>query len=81
MQEFIDMGDHLKAVFTFGDFVEAIDFVNQVADAAIEVDHHPDICLHDYKNVTVILTTHDAGKKVTEKDWNLAVKIKQLLED
>ena len=78
MKKFIEDGNTLKALFEFGDFLEAVDFVNQVADVAMQLDHHPDILLHDYKNVTVTTTTHDAGNKITEKDRELAQKIEEL---
>ena len=80
MKKFIEDSDTLKALFEFGDFIEAVDFVNQIADVAMQVDHHPDILLHDYKNVTVTTTTHDAGNKVTAKDRELAEKIEELME-
>jgi 4a-hydroxytetrahydrobiopterin dehydratase len=78
MKHFIEMNDHLKAIFTFGSFIEAIDFVNQVADLAEQAGHHPDILIHDYKKVTLTLTTHDQGSKITKKDWDLANQIEQL---
>ncbi len=64
----------LQREFTFKDFKEAMDFVNNVADVAEEVQHHPDIFIHDYKNVKISLTSHDAGK-VTDKDHDMAERI------
>lgn len=78
MKKFVEMDDHLKAVFTFGSFIEAVDFVNQVADVAEQLDHHPDILIHDYKNVTITITSHDQGNQVTDKDWELSEKIESL---
>lgn len=80
MKYFIEDQNTLKAMFTFDSFVEAVDFVNQVADVAIQVDHHPDILLHDYKAVTVTTTTHEADNTVTDKDKELAAKIEALME-
>lgn len=80
MKRFIEEGNTLKALFEFGDFLEAVDFVNQVADVAIQEEHHPDIFLHDYKNVTITTTTHDEGNTITQKDRDLADKIEALLE-
>ncbi len=77
MKKFVEFEDKIKAVFTFNDFLEAIDFVNQVADLAMQADHHPDILLHDVKSVTITLTTHSEGK-VTQKDWDLADQIEAL---
>ncbi len=63
--------------FVFGNFNQAIKFINQVAALSEKADHHPDICLYDYKNVKIILSTHQENK-ITEKDYELAKKIDQL---
>lgn len=39
-----------------------------------KMDHHPDLHLTNYKKLTGVLTTHDAGD-VTERDFKLAKKI------
>lgn len=67
----------LTKQFVFSNFNQAMEFVNGVATLAEEVNHHPDIHLHQYRKVTISLTTHDEGK-VTEKDWQLAERIDQL---
>jgi 4a-hydroxytetrahydrobiopterin dehydratase len=41
------------------------------------MDHHPDLQLHRYKRVKIMLTTHDAGG-ITQKDFDLAAKIDRL---
>jgi 4a-hydroxytetrahydrobiopterin dehydratase len=60
----------LKRTYTFPDFVEAMKFVNQLADEAERVQHHPDIDIR-YNKVTIALTTHDSGG-ITGKDFQLA---------
>lgn len=70
----------LTREFTFTNFKQAIAFVNQVAELAENQNHHPDILIHDYKKVTITLTTHDAGNKITSKDTKLAKKINGILE-
>ncbi len=67
----------LEKEFVFGNFKEAIHFVNQIMPLAEAADHHPDILIHSYKKVKVVLTTHSEGK-VTEKDYALADKIDKL---
>lgn len=52
------------------DFRTAIAIVNDVADAAEEANHHPDIDIR-YRTVTFILSTHSAGG-VTSADVDLA---------
>jgi 4a-hydroxytetrahydrobiopterin dehydratase len=63
--------------FEFTDFDSAIKFVNRVAELAQKADHHPDIFLHDYKYVQIVLTTHKEGR-VTNLDHDLADKISSL---
>lgn len=62
---------------TVNDFLEAVEYVNQVAKVAEDMDHHPDVLIHDYKQVRITASTHSAGK-VTEKDYELAEAINKL---
>ena len=64
-------GEALVREFEFGDFRAAVAFVNRVAEAAEAADHHPDILVHGYRRVRLVLTTHSAGR-VTERDEALA---------
>lgn len=58
-------------------FRDAIRLVDAVADAAEELDHHPDIDIR-YRQVTFTLLTHSAGS-VTELDVALARRIDALV--
>jgi 4a-hydroxytetrahydrobiopterin dehydratase len=51
-------------------FLGAIDFVADVARLAEQADHHPDIDIR-YRDVTLVLVTHDAGG-LTQLDIDLA---------
>ena len=62
----------------FDEFMEAIDFVNAVAEIAEEVGHHPDIDIR-WCTITVRLTTHDVGG-LTEADLDVAKKIDTLVD-
>ncbi len=53
------------------DFKAAMAWVNQVADAAEEADHHPDILVHGWNKVRLTLTTHSEGG-LTDKDVEMA---------
>ena len=55
-------------------FRTAVGFVNQIAELAEEMDHHPDILIHSWNNVSVTLSTHSEGG-LTTKDFGLADKI------
>jgi 4a-hydroxytetrahydrobiopterin dehydratase len=59
------------------DFKEALGFVNKIGERAEEMDHHPDIFLHDWNKVAVTVSTHSAGG-VTENDIKLAQKIENI---
>jgi 4a-hydroxytetrahydrobiopterin dehydratase len=63
-------GNTIRRELRFDGFREAIAFINRVADLADAADHHPELT-NVYANVTVVLTTHDAGG-VTAKDLDLA---------
>ncbi len=69
-------GPCIAREFTFASFKEAIDFVNQVAEAAEDMDHHPDFNI-SYKRVTLSITTHSEGG-LTRRDFRLAEKIDAL---
>lgn len=68
----------LKKTFTFKDFSEAFGFMTRVALLAEKMDHHP-WWSNVYNSVTIELTTHDAGNKVTDKDRQLAAAIDKLI--
>src|SRR5580658_3852919 len=59
--------------WSFKDFVEAMAFVNRVADLAEIAGHHPDIDIR-YNRVLLGLITHDAGG-ITRRDATMAIRI------
>ena len=69
-------GNTIERTFQFGNFVEAMDFVNQIAEAAEAVNHHPDIHI-SYSKVTLVLVSHDSGG-VTQRDLRMAAKINEI---
>jgi len=60
----------------FKKYLDAVEFLRRVAEAAKRLNHHPDVELR-YVNLALRLTTHDAGNKVTEKDLRLAEEIQK----
>jgi 4a-hydroxytetrahydrobiopterin dehydratase len=70
-------GDEIVRDWKFGDFAAAIAFVNRVADAAEEANHHPDILLHGWNKVRLSLTNHSAGG-LTEPDFEMAGRFEGL---
>ena len=67
----------LSRRFEFRDFVEAMKFVNRVADLAEQQGHHPDIAIH-WNKVDLVLWTHKIGG-LHENDFILAAKVNRLL--
>ncbi len=72
--DWLDEGDALTRDFTFSNFKQAMSFAQKVGDIAEELNHHPDIIIHDYKHVSLIVRTHDT-QSVTQKDQELALRI------
>ena len=62
--------------FKFGNFKEAMMFVNKVAEVAEGEGHHPDIHIF-YNQVRLELWTHAAGG-LTENDFVSAAKVSTL---
>jgi 4a-hydroxytetrahydrobiopterin dehydratase len=63
--------------FRFISFVEAIAFVNNVAEIAQEQDHHPDIFI-SYRTVRLTFSTHRIGG-LSQNDFIMAAKVDRLL--
>ena len=70
-------GQEIVREWKFEDFARAIAFVNRVAEAAEEANHHPDILVHGWNKVRLSLTNHSAGG-LTEVDFEMAAKFDQL---
>jgi len=74
LQEWKREDDKIVKQFEFKDFVDALDFINNLMPFFQENDHHPDINW-SYKKITFSLTRYDAGGKLTDKDFSTARKI------
>ncbi|MEO0446888.1 MAG: 4a-hydroxytetrahydrobiopterin dehydratase [Verrucomicrobiota bacterium] len=66
----------ISRTFEFEEYMDGIGFVNKVAAAAEEANHHPDMEVR-YGWVDVSLSTHDA-EGLTDLDFDLAQKIDSL---
>ncbi|MGC2108853.1 MAG: 4a-hydroxytetrahydrobiopterin dehydratase [Candidatus Korobacteraceae bacterium] len=69
-------GKAIERMFQFDNFVRAMEFANQIAEAAEAVNHHPDILI-SYNKVTLTLISHDSGG-VTQRDVKMAGRINEL---
>ncbi len=71
-------GDHIERTVVRPDFRAAVALVNQIADLAEELDHHPDMTI-SWNRVALSVTTHDAGG-LTALDFDLARRVDALVE-
>lgn len=72
-----EQDNQLTREFQFADFSEAFAFMARVALVAEKMDHHP-WWSNVYNQVTIKLSTHDAGNTITQKDYQLAAAIDKL---
>jgi 4a-hydroxytetrahydrobiopterin dehydratase len=70
-------GDEIVREWQLEDFAEAMAFVNRVAEAAEQANHHPDIFVHGWNKVRLSLTNHAAGG-LTDVDFEMAGRIDKL---
>ena len=75
--KWIESNDKLKRKFEFKDFNEALAFINKLAPICESMNHHPEINWV-YNKIEITLSTHDAGDKITELDYQLAKKIDKI---
>jgi 4a-hydroxytetrahydrobiopterin dehydratase len=68
----------LTKEFKFKNFLEAIEFVNKISVLAEEINHHPDLLIHSYNKVKIMLFSHSENK-ITDKDHLLANLIDELV--
>ena len=66
-------GDEIVRDWKFADFAAAMTFVNRVAEAAEDSNHHPDILVHGWNRVRLSLTNHSEGG-LTEPDFAMATR-------
>lgn len=67
----------LRRTFSFDEFIDAIDFVVEVAELAEEENHHPNIGI-DYADVAITVWTHSIDD-LSENDFILAAKIDAMI--
>jgi 4a-hydroxytetrahydrobiopterin dehydratase len=60
-------------------FPAAIEWVVMIAQAAEELDHHPDIDIR-WRRLHLDLSTHSAGSRITDLDVALAQRIDAIVD-
>ena len=71
------LGAKISKEYKLKDFVEAMKFVNKVAQLAESEGHHPDIKIN-YNKVLLELSTHAIGG-LSENDFIVAAKVDTLI--
>ena len=67
-------GDELVKEFRFDNYLAGLAFASSVGVIAEGLNHHPDLVI-GWRRVSVSFTTHDAGSKLTSKDFAAAAAI------
>jgi len=71
------LNNAIEKEYTLKTFADAIALIVKIGIEAEKIDHHPDLLLHSWNKVKVILSTHSEGG-VTAKDFNLAQTIDEI---
>ncbi|TRZ42903.1 4a-hydroxytetrahydrobiopterin dehydratase [Robertkochia solimangrovi] len=76
--QYWDLEDNMLVTsLDFKNFVDAFSMMTRIAFEAEAMSHHPEWS-NVYNNLTIRLSTHDAGG-ITIKDFKLAKKIEQII--
>ncbi|MDQ1035091.1 4a-hydroxytetrahydrobiopterin dehydratase [Streptomyces sp. V3I8] len=70
-------GDSISRTYRLGSHFAAAALVVHIAQVQDELDHHSDLTL-GYRTVVLTVHTHSVGGAVTEKDFELAVRVERL---
>jgi len=71
-------GDEIVRTFEFDSYLDGVGFASAAGGLAEDAFHHPEMTI-SWCEVTVRLTTHDAGG-ITEKDIELAGRLNDIYE-
>ncbi len=71
---FKEENQKLIANITCTDFADAVQKVNQIAELAEKMNHHPDLRIYSYKMLEITIYTHTTND-ISDKDYQLAEKI------
>ncbi len=71
MNNWVEKENSLQKTFEFKDFLSAMAWMSKASIQIEKINHHPK-WTNEYTKVHVVLTTHDKGNTVTDKDRELA---------
>lgn len=70
--EWREENNRLVKTYEFPSFANAMAWMIKASFAVEKLNHHPE-WTNVYNKVHVVLTTHDAGNTITDKDRELAI--------
>ena len=70
-------GDTLKKQYQLESYLAGLALATAIGTVCEGLDHHPDLYI-GWRKVEVSLTTHDAGHKLSHKDFDAATRIDAL---
>lgn len=70
-------GDSIAKTYTFDSYLSGVAFAAAAGTVAEGLDHHPEMTI-SWRKVTVRFSTHDAGDKITSRDFRAAEAIEAL---
>mgnify|MGYP001581901804 FL=1 len=77
--ELVEGGKAIRKTVKCKDFLDAVTLIQRLAPIAEAEDHHPDLHLIAYRQLTIELSTHAIGG-LSENDFILAAKLDPLLK-
>ncbi|RMF80292.1 MAG: 4a-hydroxytetrahydrobiopterin dehydratase [Chloroflexi bacterium] len=70
-------GDRITKTWQLDSYMAGLAFATAIGTIAEGFDHHPDLHI-GWRKVTATFTTHDAGNKLSYKDFDVAAAIEAL---
>lgn len=70
-------GDHITRTFKLDSYMAGLALAAAIGTVCEGMDHHPDLHI-GWRRVRVSFTTHDAGNKLSAKDFDAAAKVNAL---
>jgi 4a-hydroxytetrahydrobiopterin dehydratase len=70
-------GDRIQKTFKLDTYMAGLALATAIGTVCEGLDHHPDMVI-GWRRVLVSFTTHDAGNKLSAKDFQAAEKVEAL---
>ena len=77
VQGWLRDGDTLKKQFQLESYLAGLALATAIGTVCEGLDHHPEMVI-GWRKVDVTFTTHDAGNKLSHKDFDAASRIDAL---